>query len=206
MLNKVLPIAGLIAAVSLSGCGGPTQNIDVANDPGKAVLELDYRDFDQAAAAMVQSLIQSGSLKKAGGGRYVVATGRIVNDTMQRIDTDQLMAKVEKDLLNSGMVVMTSAVGGKGASDEMIYQVRDIKKGDRQDEFDPNSMPATRQIIAPELSLSGKILQRNVRYDRSTQQVEYYFQLHLTDISSGLRFWQDEKIIGKRGSRSSVPW
>jgi len=206
MLNKVLPIAGLIAAVSLSGCGGPTQNIDVTNDPGKAVLELDYRDFDQAAAAMVQSLIQSGSLKKAGGGRYVVATGRIVNDTMQRIDTDQLMAKVEKDLLNSGMVVMTSAVGGKGASDEMIYQVRDIKKGDRQDEFDPNSMPATRQIIAPELSLSGKILQRNVRYDRSTQQVEYYFQLHLTDISSGLRFWQDEKIIGKRGSRSSVPW
>ena len=206
MLNKVLTIAGLMAAVSLSGCGGPTQNIDIANDPGKAVLGLDYRDFDQAAAAMVQSLVQSESLKKKDGGRYVVATGRIVNDTMQRIDTDQLMAKVEKDLLNSGMVVMTSAVGGKGASDEMVYQVRDIKKGDRQGEFNPDSMPAAKQIIAPELSLAGKILQRNVRYDRSTQQVEYYFQLQLTEISSGLRFWQDEKIIGKRGSKSSVPW
>jgi len=206
MRNTFILMAGCITAVSLCGCTAPTQNIDIANDPGKAVMGLDYRDFDQAASAMIQSLIQSGSLKKEGGGRYVVATGRIINDTQQRIDTDQLMGKIEKDLLNSGLVVMTSAVGGQGASDEMIYQMRDLKEGDRQDEFDPNSMPAKRQIVAPELSISGKIIQRNVRYDRNTQQVEYWFQLQLTDIASGLRYWQDEKIIGKRGDRDSVPW
>jgi uncharacterized protein (TIGR02722 family) len=206
MNKKVLMIVASIAAMQMAGCNESTQNVDIANDAGKAVMELDYRDFDQAATAMVQSLLQSGVLKKKDGSRYVVATGRIVNDTMQRIDTDQLMSKVEQELMNSGMVVMTSAVGGKGASDQMIYQMRDIKEGERQDEFDPNSMPAKRQLVAPELSIAGKILQRNIRYDKGTQQVEYYFQLQLTDISTGLRFWQNETIIGKRGSRNTVPW
>jgi len=206
MKKKVFLIVACVVAVQVAGCSTPTQNVDITNDPGKAVLELDYRDFDQAAATMVQSLLQSGTLKKKDGSRYVVATGRIVNDTMQRIDTDQLMAKVEQELMNSGMVVMTSALGGKGATDQTIYQVRDLQKTDLQDEFDPNSLPAKRQIVAPELSIAGKILQRNVRYDSRTQQVEYYFQLQLTQVSSGLRFWQNETIIGKRGSKNTVPW
>ncbi len=84
-------------------------------------MGLDYRDFDQAATAMVSSLIRSGSLNKRDGSRYVVATARIVNDTMQRIDTDQLMAKVEQEMINSGQVVMTSAVGDK-AGDSMVYE------------------------------------------------------------------------------------
>jgi uncharacterized protein (TIGR02722 family) len=208
-MKRMVYIIGMcVIGLSLVGCssGGGTRNIDVTNDPGRAVMELDYRDFDQAATAMVQSLLQSGTLKKKDGSRYVVATGRITNDTMQRIDTDQLMAKVEQEMMNSGMVVMTSAVGGKGATDQTLYQVRDLKKSDVADEFDPNSMPAKRQLIAPELSIAGKIFQRNIRYDRGTQQVEYYFQLQLTEVASGLRYWQNETIIGKRGSSRTVPW
>jgi len=62
------------------------------------------------------------------------------------------------------------------------------------------------QLIAPELSISGKIFQRNLRYDKNRQQVEYYFQLKVTDLRTGLRFWQKETIIGKRGSNKSVAW
>jgi hypothetical protein len=61
-------------------------------------------------------------------------------------------------------------------------------------------------MIAPELSLSGKIIQRNIKVDSSTQQVEYYFQMSLTDISSGLAFWEGETVIGKKGSNKSVSW
>jgi PBP1b-binding outer membrane lipoprotein LpoB len=28
----------------------------------------------------------------------------------------------------------------------------------------------------------------------------------LTDINTGLAFWEDEKVIGKRGSNKSVAW
>ena len=195
----------MLVAIALTGCQPATKNIDIANDEGKAVMGLDYRDFDQAAAAMITSLVRSGTLQKKDGSRYVMATGRIVNDTMQRIDTDQLMAKVEQEMMNSGQVVMTSAVGDK-AGDSLVYEVRDLRDSDRADEFNEDTMQAEKQLIAPELSISGKIIQRNVKYDKKTEQVEYYFQLRITDLTSGLRFWQEEQIIGKRGSSKSVSW
>ena len=205
---QIIALTGIL----LAGCE-QTMNIDTMHDDGKPVMALDYRDFDQAASEMVQSMLGSGALKKADGSRYVMATGRIVNDTMQRIDTDQLMAKVEQELLNSGQVVMTSAVGrpgkglgGLGGEDEMVYRTRELKDSDVGDEFDSNTVAAKGQLIAPELSVSGKIFQRNIRYDKDHQQVEYYFQLQVTNLTNGLRFWQNETLIGKRGSNKSVAW
>jgi len=205
MKTGLLQIIALIG-ILLTGCAQETAYIDTMHDTGKPVMALDYRDFDQAASEMVQSMLGSGSLKKQDGSRYVMATGRIVNDTMQRIDTDQLMAKIEQELLNSGQVVMTSAVGGKGASDKMIYEMRDIRDSDVGDEFNKDTIAAEGQLIAPELSISGKIFQRNIRYDNNRQQVEYYFQLQITNLTNGLRFWQQETLIGKRGSNKSVAW
>jgi len=198
----IITLAGLL----LTGCAMETTNIDVVHDDGKAVMALDYRDFAQAASEMIQSMISSGALKKPGGGRYVMTTARVTNDTMQRIDTDQLMAKIEEELMNSGQVVMTSAVGGKGAPDEMIYDMRDIRDSATGDEFKQETLAGKKTLIAPELSIAGKIFQRNIRYDRNRQQVEYYFQLRITDLTTGLRFWQKESIIGKRGSNRSVTW
>jgi hypothetical protein len=202
MKTAIFQIVALIGILT-AGCE-QTSYIDTMHDAGKPVMALDYRDFDQAASEMVQSMLGSGALKKADGSRYVMATGRIVNDTMQRIDTDQLMAKVEQELLNSGQVVMTSAVGSK--TDQLIYDTRDIKDSDVADEFDSNTVAAKGQLIAPELSVSGKIFQRNIRYDNNRQQVEYYFQLQVTNLTNGLRFWQNETLIGKRGSNKSVAW
>jgi hypothetical protein len=194
----------VISVALLVGCE-QTSYIDTMHDTGKPVMALDYRDFDQAASEMVQSMLASGALKKADGSRYVMATGRIVNDTMQRIDTDQLMAKVEQELLNSGQVVMTSAVGSK--TDQLTYDIRrDIKDSDIGDEFDQNTVPGKGTLISPELSVSGKIFQRNIRYSSDKQQVEYYFQLRVSEIASGLVIWQNETLIGKRGSNRSVAW
>lgn len=201
MKTGILQIVTLGILILTSGCGEETTTIDVRNDEGQAVMALDYRDFDQAASQMVQSLLASGALKKEGGGRYVVAKGRIVNDTMQRIDTDQLMSKVETEMLNSGQAVMTSAVGS--GTDKLVQESRELRDSE---EFDPNTVAQRRTLIAPDLSISGKIFQRNIRIDRNRQQVEYYFQLMLTDVKTGLRYWQDEVIVGKRGSSKSVSW
>ena len=202
METKILEIIAFFT-ILIAGCAPETAYIDTMHDEGKPVMALDYRDFDQAASEMVQSMLGSGALKKDDGSRYVMTTGRIVNDTMQRIDTDQLMAKIEEELLNSGQVVMTSAVG---KTDQMIYDTRDLRDSDVGDEFDQDTMAAKGQLIAPELSIAGKIFQRNIRYDKDRQQVEYYFQLMVTDLTTGLRFWQKETLIGKRGSSKSVAW
>jgi len=195
----------LLTAVSLFivGCETKTTNIDIINDSGKAVMALDYRDFDQAASKMVQSMLASGALKKQGGGRYVVATSRITNDTMQRIDIDQLMAKIEQELLSSGQVVMTSAVGAQSSTDPLVQEARKLRDSE---EFNQETIAAKKTLIAPELSISGKIFQRNIPYSKGAQQVEYYFELKVADLKSGLRLWQNETLIGKRGSNKSVAW
>jgi penicillin-binding protein activator len=204
MTKKLLPF---VLAVTLCGCNAPTENIDTINDAGKPVMQLDYRDFDRAASEMVQSMVASGSFKKPGGGRYVVAKGRIVNDTMQRIDTDQLMSKVEQEMTRSGLIVMTAAVGaGSEPSSSLVHSVREMRDSDHADEFDQNTLQAKGQLIAPELSISGKIIQRNVRYDKDKQQVEYYFQLRMTNLTNGLDFWQNEMVMGKRGDKKLAPW
>lgn len=196
------------AALTFVGCSPQTENVDTINDQGKAVMQLDYRDFDRAASEMVQSMVQSGAFKKEGGGRYVVAKGRIVNDTMQHIDTDQLMTKVEEELTNSGLVVMTAAVGaGSESKDSLVYSSRDLTRdSDKADEFNKSTVQAKGQLVAPELSISGKIIQRNIRYDDGKQQVEYYFHLQMNNLTTGLVFWQKEVILGKRGDSKKVPW
>ena len=200
--NALLAVVALICGVMLFGCT-PTKNINMYNDDGDAVMALDYRDFQQAAGEAVNSMLQSGVLNKQGGGRYVLAVSRIINDTMQRIDTDQLVKKIRVELLQSGKVVVTTAVAADGAEDQMSMQARELRKSD---EFNQQTIAKKGQLIAPDMSLSGKIIQRNVRVSKSKQQVEYYFQLTLTDINSGLAYWEGESVIGKRGSNKSVSW
>lgn len=202
-LSSVHLVGAAILLFLVSGCATTTQNIGMHNDQGQAVMGLDYRDFQKAASEAISSMLQSGAVNKPGGGRYVLAISRIVNDTMQRIDTDQLVKKVRVELLQSGKVVVTTAVGANGPEDKMAMQARQLRKSD---EFNQNTVAKKGQMVAPELSLSGKIIQRNVKVGRRTQQVEYYFQLTLTDINTGLAFWEGETVIGKRGSNKSVSW
>jgi len=202
-LSSVYLVGAAILLFLVSGCATTAQNIDMHNDQGQAVMGLDYRDFQKAASEAISSMLQSGAVNKSGGGRYVLAISRIVNDTMQRIDTDQLVKKIRVELLQSGKVVVTTAVGAIGPEDKMAMQARQLRKSE---EFNQNTVAKKGQMIAPELSLSGKIIQRNVKIGRRTQQVEYYFQLTLTDINTGLAFWEGETVIGKRGSNKSVSW
>jgi uncharacterized protein (TIGR02722 family) len=188
----------------LTACGATTPvKVNTSNDIAPTVMGLDYRDFEEAAAKMVQSMLGSPATVHPQGGRYVLAISRITNDTMQRIDTDQLIKKIRVELLNSGRMMVTTAVGGNGPEDSMSYAVRELRGND---EFNQGTVQEKRTMIAPDLSLSGKIIQRNNSLSRSKTQVEYLFQLTLTDIKTGLAFWEGEEIIVKRGSGKSVTW
>lgn len=200
-LKLVLSLA--TAALLFVGCADKTERIDVHNDKGGQVMALDYRDFDEAAGKSVQSMLQSGAVNKQNGERVILAISRIKNDTMQHIDTDQLVKKIRVDLLRSGKVVVTTAVGTGDTVDDMNKKARDLRN---DDEFNQGTVQKKGQLIAPDMSLSGKILQRNITMDNGKQQVEYYFQLTLTEIKTGLAWWEGEEIIGKRGSGKSVSW
>lgn len=198
---KPLAVATL-STLLLAACAAPTRYIDPAADDGPVTMTMDYRDFERAADAAIQDLLASGAVDHPGGERYVMVVSRIVNDTMQRIDTDQLVKKIRVALLRSGKVMTTTAVGLDGAEDEMNQAARELRESD---EFDQSTVQQKGTLQAPDLSLSGKIIQRNHRVE-DEQQVEYYFQLSLTDLRRGLAIWENETPIIKRGSDDAVAW
>ena len=200
MFKKAIVLS--VGILMLSGCATPTRYVDPAADDGPVAMTMDYRDFEKAATDAVEDMLASGAVDNPNGGRYIMVVSRITNDTMQRIDTDQLTKKIRVSLLRSGKVVTTTAVGLNGAEDEMTMRARELRNSE---EFDQTGVQKKGTLQAPDLTLSGKILQRNHKVGRE-QQVEYYIQLSLTDIASGLAFWEGETPIIKRGSNSSVSW
>lgn len=204
-MKKIL-LSSLAAGLLLVGCGEVEPSYVDVTGASKAPISLgiDANDFSKAATDMVEDLLSSGALNKPGGGRYVVAISRIKNDTTQRIDTDMLIKKIRVAMLKSGKAVVTTAVSAGGAEDEMSYQVRDELRGN--DEFNQKNVPGKNSLIAPDMSLSGKIIEKTTRVSKDKQVVEYWFQLSLTDIKSGLAFWEQEVVVGKSGSAKSVNW
>lgn len=200
MLKQAIVLSASV--LMLAGCATPTRYVDPAADNGPVAMTLDYRDFEKAATEAVDDMLASGAVSNPNGGRYIMVVSRITNDTMQRIDTDQLIKKIRVALLRSGKVVTTTAVGLGGAEDEMTMRARELRNSE---EFDQSGVQKKGTLQAPDLSLSGKILQRNHKV-ADEQQVEYYIQLSLTDLATGLAFWEGETPIIKRGSNDSVSW
>jgi len=170
---------------------------------GETTFGLDYRDFEYAAKQAVDSFLNSPrSIKPGSNAPWIMAISRIVNDTTLVLDTDQLVKKIRIALLNSGRVVTTTAVGADGPEDRMSAQVRELRSSKL---FNQKSVARSGTMVAPDLSLSGKIIQRIMRVG-GKQQVDYYFQLVATDIRTGLGYWEFEEVIAKLGDNTNFSW
>lgn len=204
-MKKYKSISIILATILLTGCSVKTKYLDQKEKESAqyASLGIDSIDFEKAADNAAQSLIQSNALNKPGGKKFVIAMGNITNDTTQMIDTDMLTKRIRVAILNSNKAVFSTAIGADGASDETTHIVRSARGND---EFKQSTIAKKGTLLAPELSLSGKILQRRAQIDSRKQVVDYYFQLSLTDISSGVAIWENESKISKVGSNDSVTW
>ena len=204
-MNRILILALLVA---VSGC---TQVARVITDPaydiesragGDTTTGLDYRDFNYAAKQAVDSFLSSPRSKKPNSADpWIMAVGRITNDTTLSIDTDQLVQKIRVALQDSGLIRISNAITAGGTGEELIFGTRNLDP----DLFDVSDQPTQGTILVPELSLSGKIIQ-NVNTVGSEQQIDYYFQLRVTDLRDGLSHWEFEEIIAKLTDDSFFIW
>ena len=202
-MKKLLPIA--LCAV-LCGCGETTV-VDLDNSKEVAemqnVMELEYRDWTATAEKMTNSMLASGAFARIKNP--VIAIGEIQNDTMQRFDTDILIKKIRKTLVNSGRAQVTTGFrNNKSAEDETTHAVRNTRGNT---EYDASTIAGTGTLVAPNMSLSGKMIQRNLKlqsgwFSSVDTRVEYYLQLTLSDVKTGLSVWEDEQPIVKEGDHA----
>ena len=171
------------------------------------VGQINTQDWIRAADELTQSLLLSGTINSVAGKPKVMMIGRIKNNTNQHIDTDSLMKKIRVALNKGGRALTTTAVGLDGPEDESSKAVRELRA---DDEFNQATIPSKGNLISPDYSLSGKIIQNNARAKRgllpTIKQSEFAFQLSMTDLKTGLAVWEEEKLIVKQGSRAAVSW
>lgn len=202
IFNRKTFLAATVA-LALTGCAQDGAYYVNSSSDNVAVMGLDYKDFEMAANSMVEDMLSSDLLVHPQGGRYVLTVTGIINDTDQRIDTDQLTKKIRSSLLNSGRFVVTTAINANGPEDEMTRKVRALRNSKMVNQ---KTVKKDGRVIAPDFSLTGKIIQQNQRVNSKTQQVEYYFQLTLTNLDDGLAYWEKEYPIIKRGDNRTASW
>ena len=199
-----MSLTGLVLVAFVAGCTTPTTRIDLMNDRGAQVAGLDYRDVQRAAGQLMQALFRSGRLDRGDGQMYVMTVGKVKNDTMQRFDTDILTSYITEELMNSGKVMVTSAMAaGADNRDEMVNGVRSVRGNA---EFNQSTVAQAGQLVAPTHSVYGKIIQREIRMDNGDKQIEYYFQLRIVELATGLQWWQKQAVIGKRADGRTPTW
>jgi uncharacterized protein (TIGR02722 family) len=195
-----------LASLTLVACAQgdiATQRIDPKNDRTGVGMSLDSRDFEQAAGELARDMLNSGRLNRPNGGRYVLAISRMTNDTTLRINMNELVQIIRIELNNSGKVITTTAVGLDGPEDPMAMQARQLR---RSGEFNQATVAGRGQMQAPDLSLVGRIIQRSTRLDGGAQRIDYVFQATVTEIRSGLAFWEGQQVISRIGSGRTVNW
>lgn len=198
-MKKLLPIA---LCVVLTGCGG-TRVVDLDNQQEVAtmqdVMELEYRDWEKTAANMTDSMLKGNAL--TGINKPIIAVANIKNDTMQRFDTDILIKKIRATIVKSGRAQIATNFTGEDTTSNTVRATRG------NDEYDQSTFATKGTLVAPNMSLSGKMIQRNLKLESGwfsavDTRVEYYLQLTLTDLKTGLSVWEDEQPIVKEGTHA----
>ena len=201
-MNILIRFATLAIVVAFIGCADKTEYVNLENSKEYTSTGLDYHDIQDAAQKSIDSLISSKYAKKISSDKpKVLVISDVINDTMQHIDTAQLTRKITREMRNSGKFVLSLAMGA--SEDSMIHTAR---KARNNDEYNQYTTIEKGELIAPELSLSGKIIQKNTKISSGKQRIDYYFLLTLSDIKSGLVLWDDEVNIIKVGSNKNVAW
>jgi len=202
MKRNLIPYSLFLIPLFLASCGG-TRVVDTTDSRQVArmshVMDLEYRDWENTADHMIKSMLDSGAFRRVENP--VIAMGPMINDTKQRFDTDILVRKIRSDLVNSGRAQIATNFSGEDTTSDRMREQRGNA------EFDAATIARQGTLVAPNMSLSGKMIQRNLQlqsgmFSSRNERVEYYLQLVLTDLRTGLSVWEDEKPILKEGRRA----
>ena len=201
-MKKISLLYALLPLTLLAACG-ETRTVDLDNQSDvsgmQQVMQLEYRDWTKTADAMTASLLKSGAFMRVKNP--VVAMGPMTNDTMQRFDTDILVKKIRTTLVNSGQVQVATNFSGEDTTSDAMRATR------ANNEYAADTFAQKGTLVAPNLSLSGKMMQRNIQlqsgwFSSTDTRVEYYLQMTLTDLKTGLSVWEDEQPIVKEGANA----
>ena len=106
--------------------------------------------------------------------------------------------------MNAGKVMVTSAMAA--SADNRAGMIDGVRSVRNDPEFNQATVPQLGQKVAPSHTVYGKIIQREIRMDNGDKQIEYYFQLRIVELATGLQWWQRQVPIVKRTDATTPTW
>lgn len=200
MMFRCLTVsAGALVLLVAAGCGSAPVRIDTNSNQGLTTVHgIDFKDWQIAAEKGINSMLASGSLKRPDGRKTILMVSDVRNSTQSSVNTRILTDKIRQAVLRSGQAVVTTAVGAKGAEEKAVRQVRELENDDL---FNQSTVQKRGTVIAPDMSLSGDIVQQR-RASGRTEESYFFIHMVLTDLSTGLAVWEDNVEIAKQGTKS----
>ena len=180
-ISKMLAIAACCAAsVLVTGCATRTHYVPQGGTVA-AVGAFSQDDVDDTVSRAVQSRLAQGRLRSEDGSRKVVVVENVVNDTLSRGSQSDALAEalglsLRENLTNSGKI--------------LVYNKRAAQYATVR--------------VDPQMSLLGRLTQRNLRQDDGDVQIEYSLNLQLIDLATGLEFWQKRIPLRKIADRANA--
>lgn len=207
-MRNALLIGAVCLGIGLAGCSSnpTTEVVDQSDDQGPQTAAIDYRDVSLAVEQNTDSLMAAPILTHncPGEGQFcVVAISNMTNNTTQRFEMDAFIRQMRIQMLNSGRFIITTAVSLTGPEDQMLTRQQELRDSR---EVNQATVASEGQQIAPDYSLTGRVYEENVTLDDGRRQVQYVFSLTLTDMTTGLAFWEDESRVVKRTANDTVGW
>ena len=195
---SAIPLFAAACAALLCGCGSPARRIDPTTQGVTTIGDVNTRDWNDVSARAVNSLIASGALVRPDGRKAIVMINQVKNRSGARARTQILTNKMRQALLASGKALTTTAVGGNGPEDNATRQIRELENDDL---FNQATVQKRGTVIAPDMSLSGEIINQATKVGRTSENT-FYFHVVLTDLQTGLAVWEDNFDISKQETKN----
>ena len=185
----------ITATLLLGACSQPARYIETGGTESVvSVGEVDIQDIQMAASGMLESLLETGILKRAPHQPARLVMDRIVNDTSSRFDVGDLLYRMREQLVNSGQAEVVTTWGANAESKEAQGIAR------REAFLNGTTGQASAE---PDFTLTGKITQLK-RSAGNVRQTTYTFRLTLTNVNTGREAWTKTVDMTKQGTKSGV--
>jgi PBP1b-binding outer membrane lipoprotein LpoB len=180
-------LAAALAPALITGCSSGVKTVnEEAGEKGGQSGTLTFEDCDKVIKGLLNDLFKRGTLVKKDGTRYVLAIGTITKSPSIDIDKDQIIWSLRSELTNSGQVAVTSAVAADKENVSTLVAASNTP------------------TVQPDLTIDGKITRQTKNISGGGIQVEYYIQLKITDLKTGLDFWNKQERVVKNGDAAEM--
>ena len=181
-MNRIAYGFMVVAAVALSGCATEQSRRIVDGEDTEVTAGFAEADLRIVVSKAIQDIDQASVRYAKPGARRIVNVKPFTVDTTARGSqagylADSLKLYFEEELMNGGKFI--------------VYN----------ENFATQTGTAA---VRPEFILTGKLREQNVRRDNGNFYKENSLLLKLTDVATGLDFWQKRVPLQKAVDKTNV--